>query len=133
MLARREGAGNHAGIRLVVVDDHPHMRLLVRTLAEDVGYEVVGEASDGAKGVDEVAARQPDLVVMDWQMPAMDGVQATATIKRAQPDVQVIAFTSTSSAELQAQFEDAGACAVVAKDDVPGLVSALEHCRAAAR
>ena len=104
------------------------MRLLVRSLVEELGYEVVGEASDGAQGVERAAAEQPDLVVMDWQMPVMDGVEATEIIKRAQQDVQVIAFTSTSSAELRAQFVAAGACAVVPKDDVPGLVSSLERC-----
>ena len=68
------------GMRLVVVDDVEQMRFVVTAMARDLGHEVVGEAADGAEGIAQVAATQPDVVVMDWSMPVMDGLEATVAI-----------------------------------------------------
>jgi CheY-like chemotaxis protein len=55
---------------------------------------VVGEAADGAEGVELAAALRPDVVLMDWRMPRLDGVKATARIRQQLPEVQVVMFTS---------------------------------------
>ena len=120
-------------VRVFVVDDHAPMRALVRSLTAELGYEVVGEAANGRRAVAGVADTRPDLVVMDWKMPIMDGLEATTTIRAVQPDVDVIAFTSTDDPDLRDRFLAAGACAHVAKGDVPGLIAALERCGAARR
>ena len=118
-------------VRVFVVDDHAPMRSLVRSLVTELGFEVAGEAADGRRAVDRIAEQQPDLVVMDWQMPIMDGLEATGIIRSAHPGIDVIAFTSTDDDELRDRFLAAGACAHGPKGDVDGLLAELERCAAA--
>ena len=120
--------GSEKAARVLVVDDQPRARFLVRAAVGEVGYEVVAEATDGEKALGEVAIHEPDLVVMDYRMPVMDGLEATRTIKERYPTVQVIAHTSVTDAELQQDFLAAGACEHVAKGDVSGLTAALKLC-----
>jgi CheY-like chemotaxis protein len=114
--------------RVVVVDDRPMMRLFVRNLLEELGYELAGEASNGAEGVEEVAKQRPDVVVMDWEMPVMNGLDATVRIKRADPAVSVVAFTSTDDDEVKEGFLSAGVCDYVTKGAAAALRAALERC-----
>src|SRR4029078_11638214 len=84
-----------APIRVLLVDDHAMVRRGMRdflSLHEDI--EVVGEAADGAAGVEQAKVLRPDLVVMDLMMANRDGIEATGRIKAALPDVEVIALTS---------------------------------------
>ena len=84
-----------APIRVLLVDDHAMVRRGMRdflSLHEDI--EVVGEAADGAAGVEQAKVLRPDIVVMDLMMPNLDGIEATGRIKAALPDVEVIALTS---------------------------------------
>ncbi len=81
-------------IRVVLVDDQDLFRRAVRALLEDEGgFEVVGEASDGAHGQETVLATHPDVVLMDVQMPVCTGVEATRSIKAQRPDIHVIMLT----------------------------------------
>ncbi|MCU0300525.1 MAG: response regulator transcription factor [Candidatus Nanopelagicales bacterium] len=87
-------AADPAPIRVVIVDDHPVVRRGLRSLLETLpGIEVVGEASDGAAAVREVQLSRPDAVLMDVQMPAMDGIQATRQIGACCPGVAVLILT----------------------------------------
>jgi DNA-binding NarL/FixJ family response regulator len=87
-------------IRVFLVDDHKVVRSgLVSYLGTEPGMRVVGEAADGRRALDEIAVLAnagvlPDVVLMDLQMPEMDGITATAEIKRRWPDVEVVAVTS---------------------------------------
>jgi hypothetical protein len=65
--------------RVLLVDDSPAMRRVLRGLLEDAGIPVVGEAVDGAHGVELTLALRPDVVLMDWRMPHLDGLAATAS------------------------------------------------------
>ena len=120
-------------LRLVIVDDQPQSRHLVRSLAEELGYEIAGEARDGSQGVEEVSAQRPDVVVMDWQMPVLNGLEATAMIKRSFPEIAVIAFSSTEDPAVREAFVAAGVCDYIAKEDVHALAAALERCGASTR
>ena len=81
-------------IRVVLVDDQQLFRKGVRALLEeDGGFEVVGEASNGAQALETVLATHPDVVLMDVQMPVCTGVQATRNVKTQCPDVRVIMLT----------------------------------------
>jgi two-component system chemotaxis response regulator CheY len=115
-------------MRIVVVDDLARARFLVRSVVEELGHEVVAEASNGEEAVGAVADHVPDLVVMDYSMPVMDGLAATRIIKRSHPEVQVIAYTSTDSADIQDGFHAAGACDHVEKGDLDRLIAALQKC-----
>ena len=79
--------------RVLLVDDHPPMRRVLRGVLEDAGVQVVGEAVDGLDGVAQAEAVRPDVVLMDWRMPRLNGVQATARIRSQLPEIQVVMFS----------------------------------------
>jgi two-component system, NarL family, response regulator LiaR len=82
-------------IRIVIADDHSVVRQGLRMfLGLDPELEVVGEAADGAEALRLAQQLRPDVVVMDLLMPVMDGIAATAAIRRELPDTEVLALTS---------------------------------------
>jgi two-component system NarL family response regulator len=100
---------------VLLVDDHPGMRRVLRGVLEDAGVRVVGEAADGLEGVAQAQVIRPDVVLMDWRMPRLDGVQATARIRGLLPEVQVVVFSSAEGAGMGVIARQAGASAFVAK------------------
>jgi DNA-binding NarL/FixJ family response regulator len=82
-------------IRILLVDDHSVVRQGLRMFLSVGGeFEIVGEARDGEEAVRLSAELKPDVVLMDLLMPVMDGITAIGEIRKAQPDVEVIALTS---------------------------------------
>jgi CheY-like chemotaxis protein len=109
-------------IRVVVVDDYEPLR---RILTEELGArgcDVVGQAGNGREALEVVESVAPDVVVMDFSMPVMDGVAATAAIHDRFPAVEVVAFTSGDSPALGEAMLEAGASAHFVKPDVRGLL-----------
>ena len=80
-------------VRVVVADDHPVFRAGLRTLLEDLGHDVVGEAADGQAAVDVCLEVRPDVVLMDLQMPGLSGLDATRRLADAAPEVRVLVLT----------------------------------------
>jgi DNA-binding NarL/FixJ family response regulator len=81
-------------IRVMIADDHPVFRFGLRALLESAGgYTVVGEATTGEEAVELAAALQPDVIVMDINMPGQNGIQATQQITKARPDAGVLIIT----------------------------------------
>jgi len=111
--------------RTLIIDDDAGMRLVVRMLAEDAGCEVVGEAADGAQGVELALAHKPDLVVMDLAMPVMDGIEATSRIAAALPETTVVAWTSTDGDDSRERVLAAGARRFLHKGDTDALMDVL--------
>jgi DNA-binding NarL/FixJ family response regulator len=106
-----------APIRVLLVDDHAMVRRGMRdflSLHDDI--EVVGEAADGAAGVEQAKVLRPDIVVMDLMMPNLDGIEATGRIKAALPDVEVIALTSFIEESRVVAAIEAGASGFLLKD-----------------
>jgi DNA-binding NarL/FixJ family response regulator len=119
-------------IRVLLVDDHGVVRRGLRgylELLDDI--EVVGEAENGLRGVEQAAALNPDVVLMDLVMPELDGIAATARIKAAQPDVQVVALTSFIEEDKVTAALEAGANGFILKDadadDVAGAIRAAHN------
>lgn len=111
--------------RLLVVDDDERHRELVRGLADHLEMTVVAEAEDGSAACEEAVIHRPDVVVMDWQMPVLDGVAATDLIVRSLPSTVVIANTSSDGADVRRAFAEAGAAGFVRKGDLAALEDAL--------
>lgn len=85
-------------VTAVIVDDHAGFRTMARRMLENEGYSVVAEAADGASALDAVAALQPRLVLLDIQLPDLDGFTVARRLAEAGGD-EVVVLTSTRSAE----------------------------------
>ncbi len=80
--------------RLLVVDDALIMRAIIKDTARNAGWEIAGEASNGAEAVARYREFKPDLVTLDIVMPEMDGVEALRTIRQEHPDAQVVMISA---------------------------------------
>lgn len=83
-------------IRVVVADDEPDVRLLLRYQLEGQGFEVVGEAVDGQEAVDRCGEADPDAIVLDLLMPGVNGFEAIPKLRRAHPSVAIVAYTAVA-------------------------------------
>jgi DNA-binding NarL/FixJ family response regulator len=87
-------------IRVLVVDDHPIVRQgLVGVLSDEADLEVVGEAGSGREAIGLVARLRPDVVLLDLEMPELDGVEAIPQLKAAHPSVEILVFTAYDTDE----------------------------------
>jgi CheY-like chemotaxis protein len=78
---------------ILVVDDNPNIRHLLRAYVESNGFTVCGEAENGAEAIERAKELQPALILLDLTMPVMTGTQAAPILKQAIPDVKIILFT----------------------------------------
>lgn len=107
-------------IRVVLADDHPLARAgLQQLLGALDGIDVVGVASDGAEAVEVSVARDPDVVLMDLEMPGTDGITATRRLHQRQARAAVIVLTSFSDRDRILAALDAGAVGYLLKDAEP--------------
>ncbi len=122
----REGGSSAFGVaRLVVADDFELFRLGVRTmLSAEPDMEVVGEAKDGGEAVEKCRELRPDLVLMDVEMPVMDGLEATRRIKRELPRTPVLVLTAYPDPDYLFEALKAGAAGYVLKHAGPDEVLA---------
>ncbi|MCG6941727.1 MAG: PAS domain-containing protein, partial [Thiohalocapsa sp.] len=117
-------------LSVLLVDDHPMMRQGLRALlADEPQFAVVGEACDGVEALMLVGQLKPQLVLMDYSMPRMDGQQATQRIRERYPEVCVIALSMYREADRAEAMLAAGACAYV--DKTAGADALLDAIRAA--
>jgi two-component system, NarL family, response regulator LiaR len=104
-------------IRILIADDHGIVRQGLRMyLGSDSELEIVGEARNGAQAVKLAHQLQPDVVLMDLLMPEMDGIAATAAIRRELPDTEVVALTSVLEDAAVVEAVRAGAIGYLLKD-----------------
>ena len=100
--------------RILLADDEALIRMGMRVMLRDLGYDVVGEARDGQEAVEKAVALDPDIVIMDVKMPVMDGLEATRRIMAAHP-VPIIVLTAYGQQSLVAEAADAGVLAYLLK------------------
>lgn len=100
----------------MLADDHRMLREGLRRSMTEHGFDVVGEASDGAEAVDMAGELTPDVILMDVTMPELDGVEATRLVKAANPAVRVIMLTMHADQEVLAAAIRSGASGYLVKD-----------------
>jgi two-component system nitrate/nitrite response regulator NarL len=111
-------------IRIVVADDHPVVRFGVKNmLMNEPGFEVVGEAEDGDVAITQVLDLEPDILLLDLQMPRLPGLEAMRAIMSRSPRVKIILLTSTISTQQIIEALQIGARGIVLKDSVAGDLS----------
>ncbi len=100
--------------RVLLVDDEALIRMGMRVILQNLGYDVVGETANGREALEKVAALDPDVVIMDIKMPDMDGVEATRRIMATHP-VPIVVLTAYSERSLVDEAADAGVLAYLIK------------------
>jgi len=110
-------------IRVIIVDDESLVRAALRVFLESSdGFELVGEADNGADAITLVRATQPDVVLMDVQMPIMDGIEATQRLTREFPGLKIVALTTFSTERVIVPMLSAGASGFLVKDTSPDRI-----------
>ena len=107
--------------RVLIVDDHASFRATARQLLEAEGYEVVvGEAGDGASALEAVARLQPDIVLLDVQLPDMDGFEISRRLCGNGASPKIVLTSSRPIADLRRRVGDSPAAGFLPKDLVSG-------------
>ena len=114
----------HSRVRIVVAEDEALIRMDLIEMLDEVGYEVIAQASDGAQAIELVKEHKPDLAILDVKMPILDGISAAEEIIATCP---VLMLTAFSQRELVDRARDAGVMAYVLKPfTINDLVPAIE-------
>jgi DNA-binding NarL/FixJ family response regulator len=121
-------------VRIVLVEDNEVFRdALELLLGMRTDVEIVASVGDGAAAVAAAKEHRPDVMLMDYRMPAMDGIQATAQVMEEVPGVAVVALTASADAAERAALVEAGAVACLMKDqELEEIVAAILQAAAVA-
>jgi DNA-binding NarL/FixJ family response regulator len=135
-MARQQSAKGELGGRMaqkiLIVDDNSMIRSSLRSWIEgNADWQVCGEAENGQIAVEKVEAMRPDIVILDLQMPVMNGLEAARQISHVAPNTAMVMFTMHPSAELLKMAQAVGVREVVSKTDQlsgPLLVALKQIC-----
>jgi len=113
----------------LIVDDEGHLRLLLRNLLKRLGVTTLLEASNGQQACEVYQQSKPSLVLMDVNMPGMNGIETLQEIRRTDPDATVIMLTSMTSRKMVEASIDAGAAHFIRKDtplkEMEGIIRSI--------
>lgn len=112
-------------ISVLVVDDTEHVRMMLVSMLELDGFDVVGQAASGREAIELANRNDPRVIVMDYKMPEMDGITASKTIREQRPDQTIILYTAYLDARLEREAREAGVAVCVGK--VEGLNQLERH------
>jgi DNA-binding NarL/FixJ family response regulator len=105
-------------LTVLIVDDHPSFRALARTVLQAEGFDVVGEAVDGASALTEAERLRPELVLLDAQLPDTDGFAVAAELTRGGGGPAVVLTSSRDAADFGPLIAESGALGFVAKAEL---------------
>jgi DNA-binding NarL/FixJ family response regulator len=109
---------------VLIVDDHPSFRASARALLEAEGFDVVGEAEDGASAVSKAEALKPDVVLLDVQLPDIDGFEVSHRLTATGRGPSVVLVSSRDGSDFGTLVERSGARGFVAKGELTGATIA---------
>jgi DNA-binding NarL/FixJ family response regulator len=115
------------GTRLLIVDDSKAVREGLRKVLEaNPGWEICGEASDGLTAVEMFRELRPAAVILDFQLPDIDGLEAARRMSKISPTVPIVLFTQHASPDLEKHAKEVGIRSVVSKTDAFPMVKIIE-------
>lgn len=122
----------NSALRVLVVDDHELTRFSLKlALSSQRNIELVGLASNGKEAIEMVERHRPDVIILDLQMPVMDGLSASTHIKSIEPNTQIIAYSSVDDPQIEVMSQTAPIDVFCKKDtatkDLIKLVKQLGH------
>jgi DNA-binding NarL/FixJ family response regulator len=121
-------------VRCLVADDHPALVTAVSDFLENHGFEVVGQARDGLAAVVSARETQPDLALVDYRMPHLEGAELLVQLKESAPEMLIAVYTADSDQSIVGVVFEAGAHALILKDaPLTDLGVALDTIRAGRR
>ncbi|SRR6266851_7019877 len=113
-------------IRVLIVDDTKDVRDMLRLLCEmEDDFVVAGEAADGRQAVGLAADLQPDVVLLDWQMPLLDGMSALPAIRRGAPSACIVMYSAGLAADAEREAMAAGADAYLEKTSLDQMIERI--------
>ena len=113
---------------VLIVDDHPSFRASAKAILEADGFEVTGEAEDGESAIVAAGRLHPDIVLLDVQLPDLDGFEVTRRLMARNGETCVVLVSSRDGADFGPLVESSGACGFVPKSELSGeAVTALLH------
>jgi DNA-binding NarL/FixJ family response regulator len=110
-------------MRILLVDDHPITRDALGALLGQHGFDVVGEASDGAEAIELARRHRPELVLLDLSMPGMDGLEALPRLREAAPETEVVVLTASGTEENLLGAIRGGAAGYLLKSEPPERIA----------
>jgi DNA-binding NarL/FixJ family response regulator len=123
---------NGVAVRVLIADDNPWIRKALRTLIEHHSdWRVCAEAEDGQQAVDQARECHPDLIIMDFRLPFMNGLDAGRAILSSEPSTPILLITFYGSEELAEAASQAGFKGVLSKSDLMNLDEAIQSAMAA--
>jgi DNA-binding NarL/FixJ family response regulator len=113
--------------RFLIVDDSELVRRSLRTVLQaNPDWEVCGEAADGEEGVALLKELHPNIVILDFQMPGMNGIETARRMSQIAPAVPIVLFTQHASSDLERHAREVGIRSVVSKTDAFPMVGMIE-------
>ena len=103
--------------RVLIVDDHPVIRLAVKLLLNQLGHDIVGEPDNGVEAVQIARDLQPDLVILDIDIPKLDGLEVIKRLRALDPSMRILILTSHSASQFAMRCLSAGALGFVTKGE----------------
>jgi DNA-binding NarL/FixJ family response regulator len=117
-------------VRIFVVDDNPMIRSCLRSALEkdkDKDWRVVGEAGDGRRALEKWNEVSPQLTVMDFVMPEMNGLEASRQLAESHPEAPILMITVDPSTQLEQEARKVGVKGLVPKSDLSSVIKAIEE------